>query len=83
MNPTIIGVIAGCCSAFGLVPQVVKTHRSRHTKDLSFGMISIAGSGAILWTLYGLITADYVIIITNIFVGIMYAYLAFMKIKHG
>ncbi len=83
MNPTIIGAMAGFCSAFGLVPQVVKTYRSRHTRDLSFGMISIAGTGAVLWTLYGLLATDYVIIITNVFVGILYGYLAFMKIKHG
>ena len=46
-------------------------------------MVSIAGGGAVLWTLYGILTSDFVIITTNILVGLMYAYLALMKIKHG
>ena len=83
MNPTIIGAMAGFCSTIALVPQVVKTHRTRHTRDLSFGMVSIAGGGAALWTTYGVLTGDAVIITTNIFVGLMYIYLALMKIKHG
>lgn len=83
MNPTLIGAMAGFCSTIALVPQVVKTHRSQHTRDLSFGMVSIAGGGAVLWTLYGILTSDFVIITTNILVGLMYAYLALMKIKHG
>lgn len=83
MNPLYIGACAGLLSTVALIPQVIKTHRTRHTRDLSLGMVSIAGSGAVLWLLYGFMTNDIVIITTNVFVALMFGYLAFMKIKHG
>lgn len=83
MDPLYIGACAGFLSTIALVPQVIKTHRSRHTRDLSLGMVSIAGSGAVLWLFYGFMTNDIVIIATNVLVGLMFGYLALMKIKHG
>lgn len=83
MNPLYIGACAGFLSTIALVPQVIKTHRTRHTRDLSLGMVSIAGSGAVFWLFYGFMTGDAVIVTTNVLVGLMFGYLALMKIKHG
>lgn len=83
MNPDYIGMLAGAMSTIALVPQVVKTYRTKHTRDLSLGMVSISGLGAVLWLLYGLMIANAVVLTTNVFVGSMFGYLVLMKIKHG
>jgi MtN3 and saliva related transmembrane protein len=83
MIPSYIGALAGLLSTIALVPQVIKTHRSKHTRDLSLGMVAISGSGALLWIVYGAMIADPVILTTNICVGAMFGYLVLMKIKHG
>lgn len=83
MVPSYIGALAGLLSTIALVPQVVKTHQTKHTRDLSLGMVAIAGSGALLWIIYGLMIANLIILISNILVGAMFGYLVLMKIKHG
>lgn len=83
MVPSYIGALAGLLSTIALVPQVIKTHQTKHTRDLSLGMVAISGGGALLWILYGFMIADPVILTTNIFVGTMFGYLVLMKIKHG
>ncbi len=51
--PTLIGFLAGCLSAAGLVPQVMKCWRERHTEAVSKRMFAIRAFGLVLWSIYG------------------------------
>ena len=46
---SVLGLMAGFCTTAAFIPQVAKTWRTRHTKDLSLGMFSIYVTGVVLW----------------------------------
>lgn len=54
MNIEMIGYLAGGMIAISLLPQIVKSWKTKSTNDLSlsWGLISVAGQ--ILWLIYGL-----------------------------
>jgi MtN3 and saliva related transmembrane protein len=68
MNSEIIGIIAGILSCTTFLPQVIKTWKSKSTKDVSFTMFLIATVSTALWLVYGLLIKSISIIGTNIVV---------------
>jgi MtN3 and saliva related transmembrane protein len=54
MNSEVIGIIAGALSCTTFLPQVVKTWKSKSTKDVSLAMFLIATAGTTLWLVYGI-----------------------------
>ncbi|MBN2545428.1 MAG: SemiSWEET transporter [Spirochaetes bacterium] len=66
MNWTILlGFSAAILTTISFLPQLIKTIRTKHTKDLSFGMYSLLTSGIFLWMIYGLLRKDIPVIIAN------------------
>lgn len=61
----IIGFAAGVFTTIGVLPQIVKAIRTKKVKDVSAYMYVILCLGVGLWTIYGIILADWPIIITN------------------
>jgi MtN3 and saliva related transmembrane protein len=51
---TIIGLMAAACTTAAFLPQVVRSARSKHTKDISLAMYSLFTVGICLWLAYGL-----------------------------
>jgi MtN3 and saliva related transmembrane protein len=68
MNSEIVGLIAGALSCTTFLPQVIKTWKSKSTKDVSLNMFLIATAGTSLWLLYGILIHSISIIGTNIVV---------------
>jgi MtN3 and saliva related transmembrane protein len=68
MNSEVIGIIAGAFSCTTFLPQVIKTWKSKSTKDVSLTMFLIATLGTALWLLYGIMINSFSIIVTNIVV---------------
>jgi MtN3 and saliva related transmembrane protein len=62
---TLLGFVAGALTTVSFVPQAVKTWRSRHCDDLSWGMLILFAAGVGAWLAYGLITKDLPIIAAN------------------
>jgi MtN3 and saliva related transmembrane protein len=62
---TFLGFIAAACTTASFLPQVIKTIKTKHTKDISLGMYSLITVGIILWFVYGLIRKDPPVIIAN------------------
>jgi len=62
---TIIGSIAGILTTIAIIPQILKVIKTREVHDISskFLIILIAGLG--LWVLYGILSKDWPIILTN------------------
>jgi len=68
MNSEIVGIIAGTLSCTTFLPQVIKTWKSKSTKDVSLTMFVIASVGTALWLVYGILIHSFSIIATNIVV---------------
>jgi MtN3 and saliva related transmembrane protein len=68
MNNEVVGIIAGALSCTTFLPQVIKTWKSKSTKDVSLTMFVIASIGTALWLLYGILINSISIIGTNIVV---------------
>ena len=62
---TVIGLSAAVCTTTSFLPQALKVIKTRHTKDLSIWMLGILTSGIFLWTIYGVLMRDNILIIAN------------------
>lgn len=62
---TLLGFVAGALTTVSFVPQAVKTWRSRHCDDLSWGMLVLFAAGIGSWLAYGLILRNVPIIAAN------------------
>ena len=62
---TILGLLAAACTTGSFIPQVIKTLKTKHTKDLSLATFSVLSVGLLLWLVYGLITRDVPLIAAN------------------
>lgn len=60
-----IGIFAGVCTSISLLPQLIKILKEKKAEDISYGMLFILLTGLSAWVLYGIVTADYPIILTN------------------
>ena len=66
MNPTHIGLIAGTLTSIAAVPQLVKTLRTRHARDISIWQPLLLAIGVALWMIYGMMIGDLPLILANI-----------------
>jgi MtN3 and saliva related transmembrane protein len=62
----LLGFMAGALTVGSFIPQVVRTFRTRHTRDLSFGMFALLVTSGVLWLLYGLVRHDWPVVATNV-----------------
>jgi MtN3 and saliva related transmembrane protein len=62
---TILGLIAGTCTTLSFLPQVIRTLRTHHARDLSAAWLLIFGLGTALWLTYGLLKSDIAIALAN------------------
>jgi len=56
-NIEIVGFTASILGTVSLIPQVLKTWRSRSVSDISLVMYLIIGIDSLLWLIYGLVLA--------------------------
>ncbi len=77
----LIGLTAGLLTTIAFLPQVIKTWKMRSAKDLSLSTFSLFFVGVALWLVYGVISNDLPIILTNVFTLILAGILLFFKLK--
>ncbi len=82
MNPTIIGLVAGALTSIAAVPQLVKTMRTRHTRDISVWQPFLLSTGIALWLVYGVIIRDIPLIVANIVPLICNIMLTILKLRY-
>ncbi len=61
----LIGTAAALLTTFGFVPQIIKMHRTKSSRDVSLATLCQFSAGVILWTLYGIHLGDVIIIAAN------------------
>ena len=64
--PTILGMVAGCCSTLAFVPQVLKIWREGDTRAISLRMYVMRVAGFVLWLGYGLALGSVPLIVFNV-----------------
>jgi len=60
----VLGAVAGFCTTFAFVPQIVKIHK-QGGRDLSYGMLAFYLLGVLLWLAYGVMLHAPSVIVTN------------------
>lgn len=62
---TAIGVVATALSTVSLLPQVVRTWRTRSAEDLSLTWLIVALASMVVWICYGSLVSAYAIVWAN------------------
>jgi MtN3 and saliva related transmembrane protein len=70
-------------TTISFLPQVIKAHKTRETKDLSLVMYLLFSIGLVLWTAYGIMLRESPIIAANSVTLIMCLYIVYLKVKYG
>ncbi len=78
----VIGAVAGIMTTLAFVPQVVKTWRTRSTRDISLGMWLLFWLGVALWTVYGALLAAWPIIVANVLTLVLAGIVVVIKLRN-
>jgi len=73
-----LGGVAGFCTTFAFVPQLVKIYR-QGGRDLSYGMLAFYLGGVLLWILYGVFMHVQAVLLTNVATAILIAAATLLK----
>lgn len=64
MQNTTLGIIATCFTTLAFLPQVIKTVKTQDTQSISTLFACIKSVCSLLWTFYGIMIANAIIIIS-------------------
>lgn len=78
-----LGLVAGAFVVFASLPQIIKILKTKRTKDISLPMYITLNTGSFLWMIYGILSQQTAIIITNLILLIFNMSILFLKLKHG
>lgn len=65
MDEQIIGFIAGILTTVAVLPQLIKSWKTKKVMDISPFMFVLLLGGVGMWVVYGIVKNDYPIILTN------------------
>ena len=82
MNITHLGLLAGTITTAAAIPQVVRTYRTRHVRDISIWQPILLNVGMSLWLMYGIALGDIPLIVANAVSLLCYTALIVMKILY-
>ena len=76
----LVASLAAICTTIAFLPQVILVLKTRNTDSISFVMYSVFTVGIILWTIFGILTWQWTIIIANIITFIFAFIIWFSKL---
>ena len=77
----IIGYIAGALALFSTLPQIIKSFKTKSTKDLSLSRSVIYITSVVLWLIYGILILNGPMIVINTIDLILIIILLFLQFK--
>ena len=80
---TIVGFAASFCTTAAFLPQVLRTWRSKSTRDISLPTYLGYSVGLALWLAYGLMVRDAPLIVSNAITLILALTILGLKLRHG
>lgn len=83
MNAEIVGFIAGVFVAVALLPQVIKSWKTKSTQDISLGWSAMSLVGQIMWIIYGLLIGSYSLVIMSGITLVMAISVLYLKLRYG
>lgn len=83
MSVQVLGLIAGALVAFASLPQFLQIVKTKQTKDISLQMYVLLNVGGVLWVIYGLLTQQLAVIVTNLVFELLNLIILILKLKHG
>ena len=78
---TLLGYFAGFLTTVSLVPQVVRTWKTKSADDFSLWMLLIWCTGIMCWVVYGVLTNANPIIVWNVCTFIFAGAILAMRLK--
>jgi MtN3 and saliva related transmembrane protein len=78
----VLGTVAGFCTTFAYVPQVIKIWK-QGGRDLSYAMLSLYLFGVCLWLAYGVLIHAQAVVLTNLATAILIAMATGLKAWTG
>jgi MtN3 and saliva related transmembrane protein len=78
----LLGLAAGAFTTASLVPQLIKSLKSKSTRDISLIMFICTGTGTLLWFIYGLMRKDIPVICANTVTFVFAAWIIALKLKY-
>lgn len=79
----ILGLVAGGFVVCASLPQIFKIIKSKSAEDISLPMYIALNIGTFLWLIYGFVSQQPAIIVTNAIFQVFNLFILFLKIKHG
>jgi MtN3 and saliva related transmembrane protein len=80
---TVIGLMAGILTTLSFLPQVIKSWKTRKTRDISSIAYSLLTIGIFLWLVYGLLLEDLPLILANGIAFVLASSILLLKIRNG
>jgi len=78
----VIGIIAGILTAASMLPQLIRTFKTKEADDISVVMLVVLIAGISSWIYYGILRKDMPIIFTNSFSLLLNITLMFLRWKY-
>lgn len=79
----IVGYTAAVIGTLLMLPQVIKSWRSKKVEDLSFSTVILYFLNCALWLIYGLLIFAYPVIVANGIALVISIIQIFLKIKYN
>lgn len=79
---TYIGIIAAILTTVSFIPQVIKTVKTKNTRDISLSFSVAFTTGVFLWLVYGLSLRDPAIILANSITIVLSLVILGFKLKY-
>ncbi len=77
-----VGLIAGALTSMAAVPQLLRTLRTRHVRDISVWQPLLLFAGVFLWIVYGFLIDDVPLILANLIPLVCNGWLAVLKFRY-
>ena len=78
---SILGYLAGSCTAFAFIPQVWDVFKTKNTKALSLLTLVIFFIGQLIWITHGFFGGDDAVLIFATITAFLYIFLIYAKLK--
>lgn len=76
---TVLGLVAGVLTTGCWLPQLLRSWRTKSTRDISWVYLAVLTAGVTLWGVYGVLIREVAVILTNLATGM--ALLTLMAFK--
>jgi MtN3 and saliva related transmembrane protein len=83
MNLNLLGYIAGSLVVLSLLPQVVKSWKTKSTKDISLARYVVYIVGLMLWILYAILIHNGPVAVMNAIGLVLASVILYLKLRHG